>query len=88
MFDARTMTDHLSITFFVDRTAALYLSAFGLLAMVLASIGLYGTIAFSVTLRTREVGIRMALGTVTVLASYVPALRAAGMDPMETLRYE
>ncbi|MFC1628420.1 ADOP family duplicated permease, partial [Gemmatimonadota bacterium] len=62
VFDARTMEEHLEIVTFVDRTAALLLSVFGVLAMIMASIGLYGTIAFSVSLRTREVGIRMAMG--------------------------
>jgi predicted permease len=62
IFDQKTMTEHLSVMLFPARMAAALLAAFGALGLVLASIGLYGVVAASVARRTREVGIRMAMG--------------------------
>ena len=62
IMDSKTMTEHLSVMLFPPRMAALLLGVFGLLALVLASTGLYGVVAFTVSRRVREVGIRMSLG--------------------------
>jgi predicted permease len=59
---AGTMDDHLAYVFFLPRMAAVLITLVGVLALVLACIGLYGMVSYSVARRTREVGIRMALG--------------------------
>jgi len=62
IFNSETMSDHLDKALLLPRISALLLGIFGSVGLTLASIGLYGLMSYSVRRRTREIGIRMALG--------------------------
>jgi predicted permease len=86
IFDAETMEEHLRDALFLPRLAGTLFGVFGFLGLTLAGVGLYGVMNYWVTRRTREMGIRLALGARTgevegLILRQGMVLTAAAMAP-------
>jgi ABC-type antimicrobial peptide transport system permease subunit len=79
MIDVRTMAEQVAGSLSAERIFANLTTGFGLLALLLASIGIYGIMAYTVSRRNREIGLRMALGEQPSSVVWMVMREALGM---------
>ncbi|MCP4658634.1 MAG: ABC transporter permease [bacterium] len=79
VFDVTTLPQHLSAAVRIERQAAALFSVFAVLALVLTMVGLYGVISHAVMRRTREIGIRVALGALPGAVLRLMLVRGVGL---------
>ena len=79
VIDVRTMADQIAASLSAERIFANLTAGFGLLALLLASIGIYGIMAYTVSRRSTEIGLRMALGEQPASVVWMVMREALGM---------
>ena len=85
IYDVRTLEHSMGEMLYVDRLLAWLSSAFGMLATLLAAIGVYGVLAYNVTRRTREFGVRVAMGASRASVSWLVLREVATLAAMGAL---
>ena len=85
LYSAGTLLQRMDLPLFPARMAASALGAFGLLALILAATGIYGVMAYAISRRTREIGIRMAIGASQSQVLAIVARRALWLIGSGTL---
>jgi putative ABC transport system permease protein len=80
LFDVEPFAESRRVSIGRERLSALVLTGFAVAALLLAALGIYGVVAYSVTLRTKEIGVRLALGADN--ASLTGLLFAEGLVPV------
>jgi predicted permease len=79
VIDALTLEQHMENALFFSKAMSVFLGALGVLGLTLAGIGLYAVVAFAVSQRSREVGIRMALGARSSQVTWLIAREVASV---------